>query len=83
MKYSLEVQLVVVLYHPSDWTRVRSWFTHVHVDEAAQGKENHWEINSHNANTRNQRKVMIPASVVPDDSKMILEENSFHSTVVK
>ena len=32
--------LAVVLHHPSHWTRVRSWFTHVlvSVDEAAQGR---------------------------------------------
>ena len=29
---------VVVLHHPSRWTRMRDWFTHVHVDEAAQGR---------------------------------------------
>ena len=33
----LRCQKVVVLYPPSHWTRVRSWFTHVHVDKTAQG----------------------------------------------
>ena len=28
-----KLEKVVVLHHPSYWTRVASWFTHVHVDE--------------------------------------------------
>ena len=73
---------VVVLHLPSHWTRVRSWFTHVHVDETAQG--------------RRTIEIVIATIQIPENKERSLfllqwprwlkddpGRNTFHSTVVK